>query len=192
MMPATLRDSGLASVGAHTHHREHRQEAGKTGLGGPGPHISPPVSSVQHVAIRGPCHFAPLPNPHTSKSSLVFTLPGRDSNAFSGPHPPHYLCSKHNLLQEGPSPYALRGCKILGTHSFEPMSLPTLSPTLRSDPRCAKAAASAQNCQNSSWIQNQPVPSPSPLPLPPTPGQQLSTTHDLLTRSVAIREFKRS
>lgn len=34
------------------------------------------------------------------KSSLLFPLPGRDSNAFSGPHPPHCLWSKHNLLQE--------------------------------------------------------------------------------------------
>lgn len=46
-------------------------------------------------------------------------------------------------------------------------SLPTLSPTLRRDPRCAKAAASAQNSQNSR-MQNQPVPSPFPVPLPKT------------------------
>lgn len=48
-------------------------------------------------------------------------------------------------------------------------SLPTLSPTLRRDPRCAKAVASAQNSQNAR-MQNQPAPSLFPVPLPKTPA----------------------
>lgn len=144
-------------------------------------HLSPLCSNTGVSEVPAICNSVPPP---LLKVLSGFHSPWQGRRCLLWPtDPPHHLWSKHNLLQEA----SLNSEGLQSSwREQRPMSLPTLSPTLRSDPRCAKAAASAQNSQNSSRIQDQSAPSPSPLLL----SKQLSTTCDLLTRKV--RELKRN
>lgn len=166
-----------------THHREHPL-AGKNTPPTVGRKELPRRPWAPHLstcflicAVCGYQRSLPLPtmcrpphplHPCKSKSSLVFTLPGIDSNVFSGPHLLHHLWSKHTTFSKKP-PISSEGLQS-SWHEEWAKSLPTLSPTLRRDQRCAKAAASAQNSQNSR-MQNQPAPSPFPVPLSETPAR---------------------
>lgn len=99
-------------------------------------HLSPLRSNTGVSEVPAICNSVPPPS---LKVLSEFHSPCQGLRCLLWPtDPPHHLWSKHNLLQEA----SLNSEGLQSSwRKQRPMNLPTLSPTLRSDPRCAKAAA---------------------------------------------------